>query len=443
MKYFGTDGIRGDVSEVFKLDSLTNMSAAISSVALKYNISEVCIGQDPRISSNYISSILIGTLLNHGIDVINLEEVSAPVVSYTIINNENVGIGIMVSASHNPYTDNGIKIFGHDGKKITEKIEFEIEEEINKKNINNEIVKIGKLIKGQSYLDEYKRYVEKLGTDFSKFKIALDLSNGSACKIAPEIFRNLGAHVEEISNEPDGYNINKNVGSTHIEALVEFVKGKDIDFGFAYDGDADRVILVNREGMVLDGDYIIYIIAKYYQEINTLNDDKVVITSMANLGLKKSLDKININYEESDVGDKYVMRMLDKYNLNLGGEQSGHIILRDFLPTGDGILVSVILTEIILKTKMDLVNITQEFIKYPQKLINVKVKDKQKIISNEWLLKEIDKEKKEILNEGRILVRASGTENLIRIMVEHENYKVCESACNKILQMIKLLEKTK
>ncbi len=436
MKYFGTDGIRGNVEKVLTPEFTLKIGLAAGKIFKKEKINKICIGMDPRISSSFLTNILIGTLNSQGIDVVDLGVVSTPIVSYSIINNSDIQAGIMVSASHNPYYDNGIKFFGFDGKKIVEKLELEIEEAIGS-DIKTDISFIGKKINGVSYVEEYIDYCVLNGSILKGKKIALDCSNGSAYNIAPKIFEKLGAEVSVIANQPDGYNINKEVGSTHTQTISNFVKGKDYDFAFSYDGDADRVMLINSLGDVLDGDYIIYLLAKYLKKDDLLIKNSIVSTVMTNLGFKNAINDLGVSNFETSVGDKYVMRELDKQGVILGGEQSGHIIISNLLPTGDGILSSIVLSKMITLNNIDLINIKKELIKYPQTLINCRCDDKDKVINNKELFKSIEELENEIGSNGRILVRASGTENLIRVMVEHKD----EEQCNKIASM--LVEKVK
>ncbi len=437
MIYFGTDGIRGEAKELFTVNFLNQLGTSVSILCNEQNFQKVCIGQDPRISSYYIVNILSGVLIDKGIDVENLGVISTPVISHTLVNNKDIKLGIMISASHNPYEDNGIKIFGQDGKKLEEKYEEAIENNIILEKTNSSY-NYGRLKYSKYYLNEYVDFVTSFGVDLQGKNIVLDLANGSASNIAGNIFKKLGANVIELNNKPDGYNINVNSGSTNIDVLSNYMKeNNNVDFGFAYDGDADRVILVNLKGEVLDGDYIIYLLAKYLKEIGKLKDNGVVITSMTNYAFRDLFDKLGIKMIESDVGDKYVIRALDNNNLSLGGEQSGHIILPDYLPTGDGILISVVLSMIIVNKNIDLVFEFENIHKYPQKIVNVKVNDKETVINNQELIDEVKSINKSIRGSGRVIVRASGTEDLVRIMVEHINKATCDEICDIIKKKIK------
>lgn len=436
MQYFGTDGIRGNVEETLHPDFCLKIASAAGAFFKEEGIKKICIGKDPRVSSSFIMDLLIGGLKSQACEVINLGTVSTPVVSYTIINNKDIDAGIMISASHNPYYDNGIKFFGKDGKKISQDYEEKIENKIDKNN-KIDIESIGKEINGERYVDDYISYCIDQGIDLNEKKIAIDCSNGSAYKIAFEIFEKLNANISIIANEPDGYNINDKVGSTHTETISKFIKENDFDFGFSYDGDADRIMLLDSNGNVLDGDYILYMLAKYYKEDKKLKKNAIVSTVMTNLGFKNAIKKIDVNNYETSVGDKYVMRELDEREINIGGEQSGHIIISDLLPTGDGILTSVILSKLIVEKNIDLMELQKELRKYPQTLLNYKCLDKEKIMNNKKLFDDIKEIEKSINEEGRILVRASGTENLIRVMVEHKDEIKCNEIANIIVEKIK------
>ncbi len=436
MKYFGTDGIRGSVEEFLTPDLTLKIGKAAGKVFKKNDIDKICIGIDPRVSSSFLKDILIGALNSQGISVVDLGIVSTPVVSFTIINNKDIEAGIMVSASHNPYYDNGIKFFGSDGKKIIEKMEKEIESKIEVK-IKVNLDSIGQKIKDEKYVWDYINYCISQGVNLEGKKIALDCSNGSSFAIAPKIFEELGSEVVVIANKPNGYNINDNVGSTHTETLSKFVKQGDFDFAFSYDGDADRVMLINSLGEVLDGDYIIYILAKYFKKNNSLIKNSIVSTVMTNLGFKNAIKALEVENFETSVGDKYVMRELDKQDITLGGEQSGHIIISDLLPTGDGILCSVILAKLIIENEIDLIEIKKELVKYPQTLINCKCEDKDKVMNNKELFEEIEVLEEKMGTKGRILVRASGTENLIRVMVEHQDEDECEKLATLLVEKVK------
>lgn len=435
MKYFGTDGIRGKYGELLEPEFIAKLGKSAGKVFNDNNIKTICIGEDTRISSPLIANILISSLNSMGINTVYVNVVSTPMISYTIVNNESIDAGIMISASHNPYYDNGIKFFGENGKKISEKLENDIEKELdNIQKLN--IEKLGQNENNDQLVNKYTEFLINLGEPLKGYKIGLDLANGSASKIAAEVFEKLGAEIHVIGNQPNGYNINDKIGSTHPEKIKEIVKEKKLNCAFAYDGDADRVQLIDNTGELLDGDYILYILAYYLKNNNLLPNDYIVSTVMANLGYKKAINELGLIHEETAVGDKYVMSRMDEVNSILGGEQSGHIIMSNFISTGDGILTSVILSKVLKKIDFDFELIKSKIKKYPQILKNYKCTDKNKILENKEFNDYIKNLEKEISNDGRILIRPSGTEQLIRVMVEHLDEKKCQKIINEIIEKI-------
>lgn len=435
-KYFGTDGIRGKFNKHLTID-LTMKIAMAAAKVLKEETENpiVCIAKDPRISSEPIEQALIAGLTAGGVDVETFGVVTTPVVSYMIIKEEKYEAGIMVSASHNPYYDNGIKFFGKDGKKLNESLSDRIEAAIDEDTYD-----FGTELGTCTYIEGAKKaYIDYLVNnccDLTGFNIGIDGANGASFEIAPAVFKKLGANVVEIAVEPNGTNINNGVGSTHPEKLAELVKERGLDFGFAFDGDGDRIMLVDQEGEVLDGDYIIYLITKKMQAEGTLKNNVSVGTVMANLGFKAALDKLGVEFSETAVGDKYVMQRIDELDASVGGEQSGHIILPDLLPTGDGILTAVYLAKVFAEDKEQLPNLKTEMAKFPQELINITVEDKEAILTNAELKALIDEKEAELNGEGRILVRASGTEMLIRVMVEAKTTELCLEVAQPIVDKI-------
>lgn len=436
MNYFGTDGIRGEYNSKLTIDLAFEVGKAAGTV-LKSDVNNtICIGKDPRLSSDVIESALVAGLVATGVNVHQIGVVSTPVISYSIIHGK-YSAGIMISASHNPYVDNGIKFFGSNGQKLSDELELEIESVLNSRNYNLVETKDLGMKAYKFYKKElYMEYLIDLGCDLSGVKIALDCANGSSYQLAPEIFKRLGAEIEVIGNTPNGININDEIGSTHPDKISHFIQEGDFDFGFTYDGDADRVLLLDSTGEILDGDHIIYFLAKHYKEQNKLNNNTVISTVMANLGMIKALKELDIEVKTMQVGDRYVMQGLNEFEAVVGGEQSGHIILPELLPTGDGILVSVILAKLIKQSSMDLVELSNQMQKFPQLLLNKKVASKDAVLNDEKLLAEIAKYEKELANSGRILVRASGTEELIRVMVECEDEKTCKDICEHLISFV-------
>lgn len=427
-KYFGTDGIRGKYEAELSQQLVKKVGIAAASVFGEG--SNICIGMDPRQSSPLIAETLIEALVNNGVNVTVLGVISTPVISKTIIDGDYVA-GIMISASHNPYYDNGIKFFGDNGMKLSDALESAIENGIDN-TIVNITTRIGVSKQTTQPVDNYIDYLVSLGTDLTGIKIGLDCANGSAFEIAPKIFNKLNAEVHVMANQPDGVNINDGVGSTHPEALAKFVVDHNLDFGFAFDGDADRIMLVNKTGEILDGDYIIYLITKRMLQEGKLNNNLVVGTVMANLGFKAAIDELGVEFIETAVGDRYVMQAIASNSASVGGEQSGHIILPDLLPTGDGILTAVYLAKVFALDVDQLSKLETELVKFPQTLVNIKVANKNEIMESVELKALIDAQVATLEGKGRVLVRASGTESLVRVMVE----AVDVPTCNKISDII-------
>lgn len=433
-KYFGTDGIRGEFGSKLTLDLAFEIGKAAGSV---YEVgARICIGQDPRKSSSSIELAIATGLVSAGVNVDSLGVISTPAISYSILH-EDYDAGIMISASHNPFYDNGIKFFGDNGSKLSDELEAKIEALIESKEYRQ--VPTEKLGKYDVNLVPVTRYIDFLishGTNLEGMKICLDLANGSSYKIAPEVFKKLGAEIEVLGDFPDGLNINDGVGSTHPEKISNYMKDRDFDFGFAYDGDADRIILLSGDGEILDGDYILYFLGKYFKSNGSLTNDVVVSTVMANLGFIEALKKEDIDVVKTSVGDRFVMQGIKEHDAAVGGEQSGHIILPHLLPTGDGILVSVFLAKLISESE-GIESLMAGMEKFPQVLLNKKVEDKHKAMECPQLLAEITKYEEQLGDEGRILVRSSGTEELVRVMVEAKELDLCNEICNNLMEFVK------
>ena len=346
----------------------------------------------------------------------------------------------MISASHNPYQDNGIKIFGPDGFKLTDEQELEIESLIdNSEKIKNaSFEKIGKVYGGNELTQKYIQHIKQSITgDLSDIKIALDCANGATTGVAPFIFGDLEADIETIGCQPNGVNINDNVGSTKIETISEFVKENNVDVGFAFDGDGDRVLAVDANGNIVDGDKIMFILAKHLKEQGELKDNMVVSTVMSNIGFYKAIEENGLQSVKTAVGDRYVVEEMRKNDYSLGGEQSGHIVLMNYATTGDGILTAVKLANIIKTSGKSLEELASEVSIYPQKLVNIKVIDKKTAMEDSEILAECEKVEKELEGNGRILLRASGTENLIRVMVEASSDELTDKYCEQVAKIVR------
>lgn len=440
-KLFGTDGIRGIAD-----DKLTSEFAYLIGKFGAYVLSKnsannrkIIVGMDTRISSPMIEESICSGIISCGIDVVRVSYVPTPAIGYLIRKYNYMG-GVMISASHNPYEYNGIKFFDHDGVKLSDELECEIEELYFKRSQDlNEVLEFGKIEKLDYLIDDYKKFLlDFVNVRFDGMKIAIDCANGAAYSIAEDVFRDTGAELLVINNSPNGVNINTNCGSTHMNEICNFVVKNGCDFGFAYDGDADRCLAVDHEGNIINGDSIIGFISVYFKEKGILNKNTVVATVMSNIGLYKSLEKYNINISRVPVGDKYVFKKMYENNYVIGGEQSGHIILFDN-KTGDGILTSLIISKIVKekgKTLKELSSIIEDF---PQILINVNVDEKNKKIYKEdrEIYDLIKKYENDLSDCGRILVRESGTEKLIRIMVEGKDQNIIRNIANGISDAIK------
>lgn len=439
-KYFGTDGFRGEANKVLTVEHAFKVGRFLGWYYGQDHKARIVIGKDTRRSSYMFEYALVAGLTASGADVCLLHVTTTPSVSY-VTRTEEFDCGIMISASHNPFYDNGIKVINGKGHKleaeVEEKIEAYIDGEIGELPL---AVKenIGRTTDYSAGRNRYIGYLISLATrSFENVRVGLDCSNGSAFMIAKSVYDALGAKTYVINNEPDGTNINRDCGSTHIEVLQEFVKEKKLDIAFAYDGDADRCIAVDEKGNVVDGDLILYICGKYLKENGRLNDDTIVTTIMSNLGLYKACDKIGLKYEKTAVGDKYVYENMVNNNFSLGGEQSGHIIFSKHATTGDGILTSLMIMEVMLEKKTSLSKLAEPVKIYPQLLKNVRVADKKTARENPEVVKAVDAVATALGDDGRILVRESGTEPVIRVMVEAATDELCDKY---VMQVVDVME---
>lgn len=441
MKYFGTDGFRGEANVVLTVEHAYKVGRFLGYF---YNKGEhkakVVIGKDTRLSGYMFESALVSGLTASGADVYELHVTTTPSVSY-LVRKENFDCGIMISASHNPYYDNGIKVINGQGHKLEPEVEEQIEKYMDGETEEIPLVKREKIGRCYDYAkgrEEYKQYLIGLAKQrFDGKTVALDLSNGSASVMAREIFETLGAQVIVRYDQPNGTNINRECGSTHIETLQALMYDTGADIGFAYDGDADRCLAVDDEGKVIDGDHIMYLCGKYLKEQGRLKKDTVVTTVMSNMGLYKAFDELGIHYEKTSVGDKYVCENMMANDYSIGGENSGHIIFKEHAVTGDGILTSLMIMEAWLHYDRPMSMLTSELVIYPQLLVNVKVKDKVAAREDEDVKKAEQEVEKALGDSGRLLLRESGTEPLIRIMVEAETDEICRENADRILAVLK------
>ena len=438
-KYFGTDGFRGEANVVLTVEHAFKVGRFLGWYYGQEHKARVVIGKDTRRSSYMFEDALSAGLTASGADVYLLHVTTTPSVSY-VTRTEDFDCGIMISASHNIFYDNGIKVINAKGHKLEAEVEEKIESYID--GTWGEIPyatrdAIGRTVDYSAGRNRYIGHLIAMATrSFKDKRVGLDCSNGSASSIAKSVFDALGAKTYVINSEPDGTNINRNCGSTHIHVLQEFVKEKKLDVGFAYDGDADRCLAVDENGNEVDGDLILYVCGKYLKEQGRLNNDTIVTTIMSNLGLYKACDKAGIKYEKTAVGDKYVYENMVQNNHCLGGEQSGHIIFSKYATTGDGILTSLFLMEVMLEKKQTLAKLTEEVKIYPQLLKNVRVSDKKTARENAEVIKAVEAVTEALGNDGRILVRESGTEPVIRVMVEASTDELCEKYVNQVVEVM-------
>lgn len=438
-RYFGTDGFRGEANVTLNVEHAYKVGRYLGWYLGQNHKARVVIGKDTRRSSYMFEYSLAAGLTASGADAYLLHVTTTPSVSY-VVRTEGFDCGIMISASHNPFYDNGIKLINGSGMKMEAGVEAEIEDYID--GIIPEIPfavreNIGKTVDFSAGRNRYIGYLISIATRSFKDKtVALDCSNGSASAIAKNVFDALGAKTLVINNEPDGTNINTDCGSTHIHVLAEFVKNHKVDAGFAYDGDADRCIAVDENGNVVDGDGIMYVCGTYMKECGQLSNNTVVTTVMSNIGLYRAFEEKGIATEQTDVGDKYVCENMMKNGHCLGGEQSGHIIFSKHAATGDGILTSLKLMEAMIEKKQTLGSLTKELKIYPQLLINVKVTDKNEAMKDTEVLAAAQEVGRKLEGNGRILLRPSGTENLVRVMVEAETDEICREMAESVVEKL-------
>ena len=440
-KYFGTDGFRGEANVTLTVEHAYKVGRFLGWYfgKDKEDKCRVVIGKDTRRSSYMFEYSLVAGLTASGADAYLLHVTTTPSVSY-VARTEDFDCGIMISASHNPYYDNGIKLINSKGEKMDEETILKVEDYIDGKVEVPFAVKdeIGCTVDYAAGRNRYIGYLISLATrSYKNMKVGLDCANGSAWMIAKSVFDALGAKTYVINAEPNGLNINTNAGSTHIEVLQSFVKENQLDVGFAFDGDADRCIAVDENGKVIDGDLILYVCGTYMKERGTLHNNTIVTTVMSNFGLYKALDREGISYEKTAVGDKFVYENMVKNGHRIGGEQSGHIIFSKYANTGDGILTAIKIMEVILEKKMPLSKLASPVKIYPQVLKNVRVKSKPEAQNDADVQAAVQSVADSLGDTGRILVRESGTEPVIRVMVEAETMEECEKYVDSVIAVIK------
>ena len=441
-KYFGTDGYRGEANVDLTADDAFRVGKFLA-----YYFSEggkkecrIVIGKDTRRSSYMFEYALSAGITAAGADAYLMHVTTTPSVSF-IARAEDFSCGVMISASHNPFYDNGLKVINGNGEKVSDDFIEEIEAYLDGKTGEIPLAKRDKIGRTVDYSAGRNRYIGYLISlamhSFKGRKVALDCANGSASSVAKAVFDALGADTHVLSNTPNGYNINDHCGSTHIEALQAYVRSSDCEIGFAYDGDADRCLAVDSEGNLVDGDMILYLCGKNLKKKGQLQGNTIVTTVMSNFGLYKVLDAEGISYEKTQVGDRYVYENMAEHADEVGGEQSGHIIFMRHATTGDGILTSIKLMEVLLEEKKSLKECLSDYKKFPQVLENVRVTDKALAESNPAVQEAVKKVEEKLGDTGRILLRASGTEPLIRVMVEAEKEESCKSLVEEVIAVMK------
>ncbi len=439
-KYFGTDGFRGEANVGLTVEHAYQVGRFLGWYYGKERRAQIVIGKDTRRSSYMFEYSLAAGLTASGADAYLLHVTTTPSVSY-VVRTEQFDCGIMISASHNPFYDNGIKIIAGSGRKMDAAVEAQIEAYIDEGVPEIPFAlreNIGRTIDFAAGRNRYIGHLISIPTrSFKNMRVGLDCANGSASSVAKSVFDALGAETFVIHNEPDGTNINRECGSTHIESLQKYVKEQHLDCGFAYDGDADRCLAVDENGELVDGDKIMFICGKYRDECGKLSDHTIVSTVMSNLGLKKACERDGMKTVQTQVGDKYVCENMMENGYDVGGEQSGHIIFMKHATTGDGILTSLMLMGVMLEKKRSLGSLAGEITLYPQLLKNVRVADKKQAQENGAVRAEVEKVAAALGSDGRILVRESGTEPLIRVMVEAETEELCETYVDQVIDVIR------
>lgn len=444
-KYFGTDGVRGVANEGLTPELAFKLGRDGGYVLTQQKEDQsrrpkVLVARDTRISGEMLEYSLIAGLLSVGIEVLNLGVISTPAVAY-LVKAQDADAGIMISASHNPVEDNGIKFFGGDGYKLSDATEEKIEalldtpEDVLPRPSADGLGSVEEYPEGAS---KYLQFIEQtIPDDVSDIKVVVDAANGATSSLVSRLFADVDADFETIADHPNGLNINNQVGSTHPEQLQAAVVEKGAQIGLAFDGDGDRCIAVDENGAIVDGDKIMYILGKFMSEKGRLKQDTIVTTVMSNLGLYKAIDAAGLNSVQTQVGDRYVVEEMRKDGYNIGGEQSGHIVLFDYHNTGDGMLTGLHLLYVMKETGKKLSELAAPVKTYPQKLVNIKVTDKNAWENNEAIQAVIDTVEKEMNGEGRVLVRPSGTESLLRVMAEAATKELVEQYVNRICDVVR------
>ncbi|MFM7496422.1 MAG: phosphoglucosamine mutase [Candidatus Nanopelagicus sp.] len=442
MALFGTDGVRGIANVDLTAELAVDLAIAAAHVlgeigAFAGHRPKAIVGQDSRASGDFLESAIVAGLTSAGVDVYRVGVLPTPAIAY-LVKESNADLGVMISASHNPMPDNGIKFFAKGGDKLADLVEAQIESRLGEPWDRPIGLDVGRIVQDEGAKDRYIRYLLSTITEnLNGLKVVVDCANGAASYVAPVVYEKAGAKVTAISAAPTGWNINENCGSTHPDGLIAQVKAAGADIGIAHDGDADRCILIAANGEVIDGDFILNILANDWLSLGKLKKNTVVGTVMSNLGFIKSMESIGINTEKTAVGDRYVLERMLEGGYNLGGEQSGHIIMRDFSNTGDGLLTALQVMQIMAKTHKTLINLSSNMQKHPQVLIDVKDVQKNKLSTNKVLEEAVRSAENDLAGIGRVLLRASGTELLVRVMVEANELQTAQKIAESLAQLVR------
>ncbi len=442
MALFGTDGVRGVANVDLTAELAVDLAIAAAHVlgeigAFAGHRPKAIVAQDSRASGDFLEAAVVAGLTSAGVDVYRVGVLPTPAVAF-LVKESNADLGVMISASHNPMPDNGIKFFAKGGDKLADQVEAQIEARLGESWNRPTGVNVGRIIFDEN---AKKRYIDHLlstmSTKLTGLKVVVDCANGAASTVAPSAYEQAGAVVTAISATPTGWNINENCGSTHLDNLINEVKKTGADIGIAHDGDADRCLMIAKNGEIVDGDQILNILATAYLAEGKLNKQTVVGTVMSNLGFIKSMQAADIKVEKTAVGDRYVLEKMLENDYTLGGEQSGHIIMRQFSNTGDGLLTALQVMQVVIKSKKSLQELASSMQKYPQILINVKDVAKEKLESSVKIKEAILESEKELAGSGRVLLRASGTESLVRVMVEANDLELAQKIADSLAQLVR------
>ena len=441
MALFGTDGVRGVANVDLTAELAVDLAIAAAHVlgeigAFAGHRPKAIVGQDSRASGDFLEASVVAGLTSAGVDVYRVGVLPTPAVAF-LVKESGADLGVMISASHNPMPDNGIKFFAKGGDKLADQVEAQIEARLGEPWNRPTGLNVGRIIFDEAAKERYITHLlSTIDTKLTGLKVIVDCANGAASTVAPSLYERAGATVTAISATPTGWNINENCGSTHLDNLISEVKKAGADIGIAHDGDADRCLLVAKNGEVIDGDYILNILATAYLADGKLNKKAVVGTVMSNLGFIKSMESIGIKFEKTAVGDRYVLEKMLENDYTLGGEQSGHVIMRQFSNTGDGLLTALQVMQVVAKSKKSLFELASTMKKYPQILINVKDVAKEKLESSVKIKDAILESEKQLAGVGRVLLRASGTESLVRVMVEANDLELAQKIADSVVSSV-------